>query len=169
PPPEPPPPPPPPPYIADFTADGAVVGTFDHLRVTFDKPIRADDFDVSDVYLDGPNGDFLGYAQDVTVVPGSNNRVFDVRYEPQTKFGTYLLFIGPSITDPYGQLLDQNKNGYGGEYWVDTLHADIVVSNQATYVAPAVPRRVPEGGVLASSLLVNADGTIQDLNVSVSV
>jgi hypothetical protein len=95
--------------------------TVDHVRVTFSEPIVPSSFNLNGVFAEGPNGSFP--VSSITPVAGSNNTQFDVNFARLTHTGQYDLVILPNITDPFGNLMDQDGNFIGGE-----LPGDIYVA-----------------------------------------
>ena len=92
---------------------GPTAGSFQSVRVTFDKKINVPTFTTSDVVLMGPNGRLA--VTRIAAVAGSNNSVFDVTFAVQTAAGTYTLTVGPTIWDVQANRMDQNGNGVNGE------------------------------------------------------
>ncbi len=88
-------------------------GSFNTVRVTFDKKINAPTFTASDVVLTGPNGVIT--VTRVTAVANSNSSVFDITFGSQTTAGTYSMSVGPDIWDVLAKRMDQNGNGINGE------------------------------------------------------
>jgi subtilisin family serine protease/subtilisin-like proprotein convertase family protein len=79
------------------------------LRVTFDKVIDPESFTTDDVSVSGPNG-----SVDVTAVASAGGSDFEILFEG-TMAGTYMVVVGPQITTPLGDPMDQNENGINGE------------------------------------------------------
>ena len=92
---------------------GGTSGSFNTVRVTFDKKINAPTFTASDVVLTGPNG--VVTVTRVTAVPNSNSSIFDITFGSQTTAGTYSVSVGPDIWDVLAKRMDQNGNGINGE------------------------------------------------------
>jgi methionine-rich copper-binding protein CopC len=109
--------------------------TVDHVRVTFNEPIVSSSFNLNGVFAEGPNGAFS--VTSITAVAGSNNTQFDVNFARQTKTGQYSVLILPNITDPFGNLMDQDGNFIGGELPSDIYVAQFGVTGpQVVSVAP---------------------------------
>ena len=92
---------------------GGSSGSFNTVRVTFDKKINAPSFTATDVVLAGPNGAIT--VTRVTAVANSNSSVFDITFGSQTTPGTYTVSVGPDIWDVLAKRMDQNGNGTNGE------------------------------------------------------
>ncbi len=69
----------------------------------------------------GPNGEIP--VTDVIPVPGERNRIFEIQFPVQDVMGPYRLTLGGGITDMAGNLLDQDRDGIGGEAVDDTFDA----------------------------------------------
>lgn len=89
-------------------------GAVDHIRVTFSEPIDPASFTFDEVYLAGPDGSQIP-VNDIEPV-GTSNTVFDVSFDALYVAGTYQVVIGPYITDPFGNYMDQNGNYIVGEF-----------------------------------------------------
>ncbi len=89
-------------------------GTVDHVRLTFSEPIDPSTFTFDEFYLAGPDGSQLP-INDIEPVDGSNTQ-FDISFDPLYAAGTYLVVVGPYITDPLGNYMDQNGNYVPGEF-----------------------------------------------------
>ena len=83
---------------------------FDHLDVTFNKPIDAVTFTTQDVAIAGPEG-----PVGVTGVAPLAADSFRITFPALTVRGQYTTTIGPEIADVAGNKMDQNQNGTQGE------------------------------------------------------
>jgi len=92
---------------------GATAGTFDHVRVVFDKRMNTPTFTPSDVTLTGPAGAIV--VRGVAVVAGTDNTTFDITFDKQTAAGSYSVSLGPDVWDVTAQRMDQNGNGMNNE------------------------------------------------------
>lgn len=92
---------------------GATAGTFDRVRVVFDKRMNAPTFTASDVSLSGPAGPIL--VRGVSVVAGTDSTTFDITFDRQTAAGSYSVGVGPDVWDVTAQRMDQNGNGVNNE------------------------------------------------------
>ena len=79
------------------------------LRVTFDRAIDPNSFTTADVSVSGPNG-----PVDVTSIAAAGGSDYDILFEG-TPAGTYTVVVGPEITTPLGDAMDQNENGVNGD------------------------------------------------------
>jgi hypothetical protein len=78
-----------------------VVPPFNHVRVTFDRPMDPTTVASANITLTGPAGAIpLTFA-----AAGLSNTVFDVTFADQTTVGLYTLAIGPGVQDPYGNAI----------------------------------------------------------------
>ncbi|MEO1616200.1 MAG: Ig-like domain-containing protein, partial [Planctomycetota bacterium] len=86
-------------------------GPVDHVLITFDEPIAASTFDLSDVSeLTTPSG-----AIPIDSVSQVSDRQYRVNFAEQSEWGTYSLSIGPEIEDLAGNSMDQDDDGQSGE------------------------------------------------------
>jgi hypothetical protein len=92
---------------------GSTAGTFDRVRVTFDKKMNTPTFTSGDVTLTGPGGRISVVG--MSVVAGTNNTVFDITFARQTAAGAYTVSVGPDVWDVTAQRMDQNGNGVNNE------------------------------------------------------
>ncbi len=103
------------PQIADVQPSGLILEPFSSLRISFNESIDATTFTLADIdHLSGPQGAIS--VTSLNVVPGSNNRQFDLTFPTQSDPGSYELVVLPSVVDRFGNEMDQNDNGIGGEY-----------------------------------------------------
>ena len=102
------------PYVRSTDPAGFEFDPQDSIRVLFSEAIDPATFTVDDVLsFSGPNGPIT--VTDVTAVPGSANREFDLSFVLQEELGAYQLLLDSQIADLSGNLFDQNRNGTGGE------------------------------------------------------
>ena len=110
-------------FFAEYTLDpyapratghapaGDIAGTVASVEIRFSEPILASTFTVDDAVVLPPGGG--------TVAPTSIAMVTDSRYvvafPGQTDYGNYTVEVGPNITDPAGNPMDQDENGTPGE------------------------------------------------------
>src|SRR5262249_31999319 len=75
--------------------------------VTFDRPVDVSTFTTDDVIsFTDPNSNAIPVAR-VSVVPGSDDREFDVAFGTQAEYGSYTMGIGPDIKDLDGNPMIQ--------------------------------------------------------------
>jgi hypothetical protein len=101
--------------------------TFDHVDVTFNGPIDPSSFTIDDVTIAGPSGAVSPTA--VTELDASNYRV---SFDALTIRGIYHVTIGPNITNPSGNMMDQNQNGTAGELSGDQFVASLLYVQAST-------------------------------------
>src|SRR5262249_34369058 len=100
----------------------------DHVRLTFNVPMDPNTFTADQVVsFTGPSGDIP--VTSITPVAGSNNMRFDLAFDPQAAEGTYRLVFGPSVTDVFGNAMDQNGNLIPGEFPDDEYTATFTIRN----------------------------------------
>jgi hypothetical protein len=96
--------------------------TFDHVDVTFNKPIDPTSFGVNDVTLTGPPDVGNVTVSSITELDSTDYRI---AFPALTERGTYHITIGPDITDTSGIEMDQNQNGTPGEIPGDQFSASL--------------------------------------------
>jgi hypothetical protein len=85
------------------------------VRVQFSEAIQPSTFSLADVGLDG------GHLTGINVVAGSDNKEFDILFEPlptvsfEWAHGHLELGVGPEILDVNDRLMDQDRDGSAGE------------------------------------------------------
>ena len=124
------------PKVVSAIFGGANATSFSTVRVTFDKKMNALTFTPSDVVLTGPNGRIA--VATVTVVPNSNNSIFEIGFAIQTAAGIYSVSIGPDVWDVQAKRMDQNGNGIGNEA-ADRSTTSDSLGTSAPPPAPAIP------------------------------
>nr|WP_286177679.1 S8 family serine peptidase [Rhodopirellula sp. JC639] len=131
------------PFVVAASPDDAVEGPVDRVRVTFDEPIAAESFTTDRISeFVGPGGPII--VSDIETVSPTE---FDIAFPTQDVLGTYRLTVGGAITDPAGNLLDQDQDGIGGEADEDRfeiqftlqkwLYADEVIDFSSQYTTTA--------------------------------
>jgi hypothetical protein len=108
-------------------------GGFSSFTVTFSGPVDPVTFTTADVVsLVGPNGAITPTdVIDITsVAPGTANphNVYQITFPTQTADGVYTVVIGPNISDPAGNLMNQNNNSVNGEIPADQYSARFVIN-----------------------------------------
>ncbi|MGI9470896.1 MAG: S8 family serine peptidase [Rubripirellula sp.] len=102
------------PKIEDVEPSGLVLDPFNSIQIRFSETLETGSFTLDDIaQFIGPDGIIPLTA--LTPVAGSNHRVFELSFESQTVAGTYELTVSPGVTDRFGNVMDQNENGVGGE------------------------------------------------------
>jgi hypothetical protein len=87
--------------FATTPAAGDVTAPFNHVRVTFDRPMDPTSVASANITLTGPGG-----AVPLTFAAvGLSNTVFDVTFADQITVGLYTLAIGTGVQDPYGNAI----------------------------------------------------------------
>lgn len=152
---------------------GVAAGTFDRVRVIFDKKMNAPTFTPSDVTLTGPAGSIT--VGGVSVVAGTDNTTFDITFARQTAAGSYSVSIGPDVWDVTAQRIDQNGNGVNNET-ADryTLTATLSGKVGGTTDGPTVAgvlsgNTVTDFRTTRSTFTVTDDKTVIDIKVTVDL
>jgi subtilisin family serine protease/fibronectin type 3 domain-containing protein/methionine-rich copper-binding protein CopC len=97
-------------------------GTLDRLRVTFDQSIDLSTLSLDDVRsLTGPSGTSITPTA-ISLVGGTT---YEIQFPQQVEVGTYTLVMGPDIADLFGNLMDQDADGIGGQEPDDLFTATI--------------------------------------------
>jgi serine protease len=139
-------------------------------RVTFSEPLSVSSFTAVDVSITKPDGRSMT-IWGVAPVAGSNNTQFVVSFPTQTAAGTYTFSLGTDIRDAAGNLLDQNRNGVGGEsadrYTTTTKIGSAPQTN--TFTSTNAVQPIFDFTQVVSTITVNQDIAIRDLNVRVNV
>lgn len=160
------------PRIVSTNPTGIVTGTVTHVRLQFSEAIDPTTISISDVVsITGPDGPITPIA--LLPVVGSS-RQFDVTFAPQTTLGSYSFVVGPNISDVAGNLMDQNRNGTGGEDPEDSFDGAFEISDIVSFDSPDVPQDIDNlnslFGISTQSILtIGSNITVSDLNVQVDV
>ena len=110
------------PMVIEQTPEGLTDEDVSNLRVTFSERIDPATFTLGDIVsFTGPSGGIT--ASGLSVVPGTNNRQFDITFPNQSEIGYYTLVIGPDIRDTSGDPMDQDRDQVPGENPDDTFAA----------------------------------------------
>jgi RHS repeat-associated protein len=100
------------PRIVAITPTLAINTSFDHVDVTFDDAITPGTFATDDVTMTGPPDLGPISATGITQLDAIDYRI---SFGALTERGIYAISVGPDITDPSGNEMDQNQNGVNGE------------------------------------------------------
>ena len=129
------------------------------LRIGFDRAISPATFTPDDVTsFVGPGGPVAVAA--VTVVSGTASRQFDLTFPPQTTVGHYSLSVGPDILDTSGHPM------------AAVVTVEFFVTPPApiqTFASSDTPRPIVDNGTTWSSITIDQDIPIEDLNVAVNL
>jgi serine protease len=145
---------------AVFSGTGNAI---DQVRVTFSEPINAATFTAADVALTGPFGTIV--PSGVTAVSATQ---FDVMFPSQTAVGTYTMTIGPDIRDAAGNPMNQDNDAFNGEP-ADVYTATRTLTNVQTFGSTDVNKTIVDNARTISTLTINQDLTIADLNLTVNL
>jgi serine protease len=149
---------------------GSAAGTFDRVRVAFDKRMNAPTFTAADVSLTGPAGAIT--VNGVSLVAGTDGTTFDVTFARQTAAGSYTVRVGPDVWDVTAQRMDQNGNGVNNET-ADryTLSATLGGSGANVAAIPGVlsGNSISDYRTTRATFAVTASKTVIDVSVTVDV
>ena len=138
-------------------------GTVSALDVTFDRDMQASTFTAEDVLrVVGPAGlvDPSTYT-----VEALGPRTFRVGFATQQLSGTYQLLLGSMIQSTGGFLVDTNQNA-----GVDRLRGGPVDPGvELAFKSSDVPLDLPAGSTVESTLEVDADFDIRDVNLQLNI
>ncbi len=113
------------PRVAAATPSGSVSGPINQVELTFNEPILASSFTTASVdALTGPSG-----AITPTAVTEVDSTHYTVSFPSQSAAGgAAFLTIGPNITDPAGNAMDQNRDGINGAVPQDEFTANFSIT-----------------------------------------
>ncbi|MEM1071126.1 MAG: CARDB domain-containing protein, partial [Planctomycetota bacterium] len=114
---------------------------FDAIDFTFDEQIDVSTLTLSDLQLSGPNG-----AINLSQIVGRGSNVFRVRFPLQSDAGDYTLLIGPEISDPVGNLMNQDGDTIFGEPAADRLTEIITLESPDLTIDEITSPDVVENG-----------------------
>jgi subtilisin family serine protease/subtilisin-like proprotein convertase family protein len=155
------------PRVVTTDPTGSATGPIDHIRVTFSESIDATTFDAGDIVsLNGPDGFVNVWGVNPVV---DNSRQFDVMFDPQVSAGDYTLVLGPHIADLAGNEIDQNGDGIGGLDGDDDYTATFSLVSSNVIASSDVPKSFSGGSELVSSLTIDGDLPIADINVGLNL
>ncbi len=156
------------PRVVSHSPAGSTTGTVSSVEVSFDETIDPATFTSVDVSgFRGPGGPLQ--VTSVEAVPGTNNQRFAVRFAPQSAFGEYSMTIGPLIADASGNLMDQDRDGVGGEAQQDQYGLSFTLNRQHVFPSTNVPRAIRDWETTRSVLTINQAIEIADLNVVLDI
>lgn len=155
------------PRVVTSDPAGAVSGTVSRVRLQFSEPIDIETLGVEDIAnFSGPEGPIAI----ISALPVSGStRQFDVTFAPQTVLGAYSLVVGPNIADANGNLMDQDRDGTGGEESDDAFTVEFEISDVVGFHSEDVPAPVSWGSRTGSFLEIGQNITISDLNLSLDL
>ncbi|MBN2507751.1 MAG: immunoglobulin domain-containing protein [Verrucomicrobia bacterium] len=101
------------PSVVAASPSGVVGHTFNQFVLVFSETLTAGSFTAADVAFTGPGG-----AISVNAPQWLSNATWRISFAAQTNPGSYLLAVGPGVTDPAGNPMNQDgdlANGEAGE------------------------------------------------------
>ncbi len=156
------------PRIIAVDPSGATGGPVSSVRVSFNESIDPASFTMADIVnFVGPAGSIS--VTGVNVVPGSRDRTFDITFAPQFVKGTYSMILGSSIVDSAGNAMNQDGDATNGEVPDDRYTVSFVIGDVHVLRSDDVPIALPMFSTSTSTLTVNQDLSIADLDVQVNV
>ncbi len=151
------------PRVMSAVANGTT--SVSSVRLTFSEAINASSFGVSDITnLTGPVGFSI---TGVNPVLGTNNQ-FDVTFSTVATPGSYSFTVGPDVRDVAGNQMNQNNNGANGEPG-DAYVAGFTVTASTLTFSNFSSLPIRDFTTTWSSITINQDITIADLNVRVNL
>lgn len=108
------------------------------VTVTFNEPVDPRSFTLAQVKkLTGPDGNIPVLA--INSLDTTNDKVYQIVFPSQLKDGVYTITLSSQIQDFQSNLLDQNRNGVGGEPVADQFTVQFVVNSTdvGSYVSGA--------------------------------
>ena len=112
------------PRVIGTTPESSTSTALEWIDVRFDEPIDLPSFTPGQVTIVGPRGPIP-----LTQLIARDMDTVRVRFAPQTTPGDYTIVVGPSVRDEFGNLMDQDGDGIGGESeedrFVTTIRQDL--------------------------------------------
>jgi subtilisin-like proprotein convertase family protein len=143
------------------------INTLSHIRLQFSEAIDLSTVSVDDVVnLQGPSGAIPILS--ITPVAGTSRQI-DVNFAPQTAVGQYQLVVGPNIADRAGNLMNQDGDELFGELPEDEYTTQFSILSGLHFDSFEVPAPISGFTIVGSSLVVDRDIVIGDLNVTVNI
>ncbi len=166
--------------ILDSSPSGPVVGTVDHIDITFSTPVDPATFTAADIFISLMDGSTL--EPTLALLDSVDNReVYRIGFAPQTS-GMVMMVITPNILGLNGSLLNQDHDLTAGESGDDAfecyvnimfnesaflkgdINADGAVDLQDAVLALNVLGRNPDASVrpdfVSSAIDVNGDNRV---------
>jgi subtilisin-like proprotein convertase family protein len=134
-----------------FSGTGSAIS---RARVTFSEAMNATTFAVADATLTGPGGRSIA----ISGVSAVSATQFDVTFANQSAAGTYTLAVGPFIRDIAGNMMAQRATA-----------TTTLLSGAQTFTSTNVGKTIADFGQVISTLTINQDIAIRDLNVTVNM
>jgi serine protease len=160
------------PRIVATDPSNVAAGTIDHVRLRFSETIAPASISLDDILgFSGPDGPI----EILSVVPVvASDRQFDVTFAPQSTLGEYSLSVGSNISDLFGNLLDQDRDGTGGEDPEDYFTTTFEIADNVDLNSTDVPKFVDSleyffFGPVTSVIDVPQNIEITDLNLQLYI
>lgn len=132
------------PAVVTTSPNGDVMKAQDRIRVTFNERVETQTFTIDDIVdFQGPDGSVN--VNSVAPVANSAGREFEITFDAQSTLGNYALTFGPSITDPFGNPMDQDADGVNGETTADQFVATFTIIPDT--VGPFIVSISPDGAL----------------------
>ncbi len=156
------------PRVVATQPSGGINPPIGSVRLFFNESVDAATFDVTDVVsFTGPNGSIAVNA--VQAVAGSNDRQFDVLFDPQTALGGYTLTIGPDVLDLSGNPMNQDGDTVNGEVPDDRFRLQFSLAQVIEFRAQDVPLPIFDFFTTISVIDVDQHLPISDLDVRLNI
>lgn len=136
---------------------GTLTAPIDHLDVTFNEPINPDTFTASDIVL--KQGTTPVAVSSIEPMAGNTYRI---HFAATSATGLYTIIVGPQITDPAGNLMNQNGNQVNGDSTADKFVGTFSVQADAT--KPVVLLRTPNSGSFRVGDLIRIEANADSPN-----
>jgi serine protease len=151
--------------VVASTPSGTLLGPVSSVQLTFNEPIQDGTFTADDIAsFTGPGGVDLKPA--ITGVSGSG-KVWTVSFASQSANGSYKMVVGPNILDLSGNAMNQDRDGTNGEATADQYAVKFTLGNE--FSSGNVPLAIRDYTTTKSTLTIDQDITIDDLNVKLNI
>ena len=156
------------PRVLAVDPSGATSGPVSSFRVTFNESIDPASLTPADVVsFVGPSGNIA--IAGTAAVAGTQNRQFEISFAPQAAKGTYSMILGPSILDTAGNAMNQDGDTTNGEVPDDRFTTSFEIGDVHVLPSSDVPLALSMFSTVTSTLSVNQDLGIGDLDVKVNI
>jgi hypothetical protein len=131
-------------YAVAHAPNGDQTEPVSSLTVEFNEPINASTFTHEDVAIEGPAGP-IAMIGEPSYVSGNTYRI---NFAQQSLVGAYHVFVGPQIQSSSGLVMDQDRDGIGGEPDDDRYDASFaIIDTTGPRIIGSLPDR-PQQNVL---------------------
>jgi subtilisin-like proprotein convertase family protein len=158
-------------HVVSATSSGPDAHTLSRIRLTFDRGISVTSLTPGDLNLLGPGKNRIAISS-VTVVPGTDDRVFDVAFARQSTAGTYMLYVGQEARDLSGNRIAPYHTQFklaGTSKSTSDPAPRYTPKLTTTSFTSTTPVTIPPHGRGVSMLKVAANVTIVHISVRLNV